>query len=92
MILNQGIFLKESDVLECRGSGEGLLRKSKGSRQGKERGGGVRGIEVRSTWKWKRGHDQGWGGALGHCQLKVSQLKLFIQPCVLGPDLMASHL
>lgn len=65
---------------------EGLLRKGKGSRQGEERGGGVRGIEVRSTWKWKRGHDRG-GGALGHCQLK-----LFIQPCVLGPDLMASHL
>lgn len=34
----------------------GGLRKGKGSRQGEGRGRGVRGIEVRSTWKWKRGY------------------------------------
>lgn len=61
MILNQGIFLKESDVLECRGSGEGLLRKSKGSRQGKERGGGLEGLRLDPRGSGREGMIRGGG-------------------------------
>lgn len=87
-----GYFFKGIWCSGVSGVGGGLVKEKQGIQARERERWRVRGIEVRSTWKWKRGHDQGWGGALGHCQLKVSQLKLFIQPCVLGPDLMASHL
>ena len=75
----------------CFGVSGDLLRKGKGSRQGEGRGGGVRRIVVRSTWRWKRRYDKE-GVHLVTVSWKLVSWNSLYNLVSWAPNLMASHL